>query len=194
MTGNAAHIVILAGPNGAGKSTLAPALLRDTFGLRDYVNADMVAAGLSGFGSEDVGFTAGRFVLMWLRRLARQRESFAFESTLAARSYVRWIEPLMQRGYRLHIVFLWLNSPDLAVQRVRDRVAGGGHDIPERVIRRRYRRGIINFMELYRPLATTWAVYNNSQRPAALIATGTGSVTSEVREPELWRRFCEAAR
>lgn len=190
----AAHLVILAGPNGAGKSTLAPALLRDTFGLLDYVNADTLAAGLSAFRSEEVAFAAGRLVLMRLHSPAHEREDFAFESTLAARSYTRWIAELQQHGYSLHVLFLWLQTPELAVQRVKERVRAGGHDIPEAVIRRRYRRGIINFMELYQPLTATWRVYDNSGRVPLIIATGTHQVVSEVQHADYWSRFCEAAR
>jgi len=114
-------IIIIAGPNGAGKSTLAPFLLRDTLGLMQYVNADSIALGLSAFQPEKIAFEAGRIMLKRLHDLARQRASFAFESTLASRSYARWVAGLRHQGYDFQLLFLWLRSHHLAVQRVRAR-------------------------------------------------------------------------
>jgi predicted ABC-type ATPase len=144
------QVIIISGANGAGKSTLAPLLLRDTFGLLEYVNADTIALGLSAFNSEGVAFEAGRVMLRRLHEIAKQRESFAFESTLASRSYVSWISELRQQGYDFHLLFLWLRSIELAIQRVEERVRLGGPDIPKEVIRRRYRNGLHNFSKLYR--------------------------------------------
>jgi predicted ABC-type ATPase len=187
------HVIIIAGPNGAGKTTLAPLLLRDTFGVMEYVNADAIALGLSAFQPERVALEAGRIMLRHLRTLAIQRRTFAFESTLAARSYAPWIRQLCQQEYAFHVLFLWLRSPELAVQRVRERVRLGGHDVPEVVIRRRYQYGIRNFFDLYLPLATSWSVYDNSLSQAPpLLATGKGKALPTFYQPELWRRFCEA--
>jgi predicted ABC-type ATPase len=186
-------MVIIAGPNGAGKTTLAPLLLRDTFGVMEYVNADAIALGLSAFQPERVAMEAGRIMLRHLRTLAAQRRTFAFESTLATRSYAPWIRQLCQQDYAFHVLFLWLRSPELAVQRVRERVRLGGHDVPEVVVRRRYQHGIRNFFDLYLPLATSWSVYDNSVAQAPLIlATGQGSALSVISQPELWQRFYEA--
>ena len=187
------HVIIIAGPNGAGKTTLAPLLLRDTFGVMEYVNADAIALGLSAFQPERVALEAGRIMLRHLRTLAAQRRTFAFESTLATRSYAPWIRQLCQQDYAFHVLFLWLRSPDLAVQRVRERVRLGGHDVPEVVVRRRYQYGIRNFFDLYLPLATSWSVYDNSvaQTPL-LLATGQGSALPVIYQPALWQRFCEA--
>ena len=189
------QVVIIAGPNGAGKSTLAPFLLRDRLGLLEYVNADTIAQGLSAFQSEQVAFEAGRVMLNRLRDLVDQQASFAFESTLASRSYAPWLNRLCRKGYRFHLSFLWLRNPDLAVERVRERVAAGGHDVPEDVIRRRYRGGIRNFFALYQPLTTTWGVYNNSssQEPL-LIAAGKGKSGQTIFQTDLWKEFCEVVR
>jgi predicted ABC-type ATPase len=156
------HVIIIAGPNGAGKSTLAPFLLRDMFGILEFVNADSIALGLSAFQPDKVAFEAGRIMLKRLNYLSEQRVSFAFESTLATRSYAPWIKRLQQQGYIFQLLFLWLQSPDLAVERVKERVRMGGHNIPEETIRRRYQKGLQNFFDLYRGLAETWGV---CQRP-----------------------------
>ena len=187
------HVVIIAGPNGAGKTTLAPLLLRDTFGVMAYVNADAIALGLSAFQPEKVALEAGRIMLRQLRTLAAQRRTFAFESTLATRSYAPWIRQLCQQDYAFHVLFLWLRSPELAVQRVRERVRLGGHDVPEVVVRDGISMGYAHFSDLYLPLATSWSVYDNSVAQAPLLlATGQGSALPVIYQPELWHRFCEA--
>lgn len=184
------QVVIIAGPNGAGKSTLAPILLRDTFELRDYVNADPIALGLSGFDPASMAFEAGRIMLRRLHSLAEQRKNCAFESTLSARSYAGWIERLIANGYDFELMFLWLRSPELAVQRVRERVRSGGHDVPEEVIRRRYATGLKNFWTLYLPLADAWSVYDNSGSLGAMpIASGGKSRGLIVLDQDSWRSF-----
>lgn len=182
------QVVIIAGPNGAGKSTLAPFLLRDTFGLLEFVNADTISAGLSAFNAEAVAPGAGRVMLTRLRELANNKQSFAFESTLATRSYAPWIRFLAQEGYEFHLLFLWLNAAELAVQRVAERVRNGGHSVSEDIIRRRYNRGLDNFSELYMPLADTWVVYDNSGTGSPLlIASGEKQRTSTIVRPDLWQ-------
>ena len=152
MTASPPKIVILAGPNGAGKSTLAPKLLRDFLHLTEFVNADTVAAGLSAFGPAGVAIEAGRIVRNRLRELADEGASFSFETTLATRSFAPWLRELRVRRYEVHLVFVWLVTAELAVQRVNDRVRLGGHAIEEETVRRRYVRGVKNFHKLYRPL------------------------------------------
>ncbi|HKP87374.1 MAG TPA: zeta toxin family protein [Blastocatellia bacterium] len=186
-------VIVIAGPNGAGKSTLAPFLLRDTLGLMEYVNADTVALGLSAFQPETVAFEAGRIMLKRLHDLAKRRASFAFETTLASRSYAPWINSIRQQGYSFHLLFLWLRSPEIAIQRVKERARMGGHNIPEDIIRRRYNRGIRNFFEFYQSLANTWVVYDNSEsgEPIA-IARGIEGAAPDISESDLWLKFCEA--
>ena len=180
-------VVVLAGPNGSGKSTTAPSLLKGTLGVVEFVNADVIAQGLSGFGPEGAGMAAGRIMLARLRQLARQRVSFAFETTLANRLLARWLAGLVREGYKFHLLFLWLPSADFAVARVADRVRMGGHGVPEETIRRRYESGLRNFFRIYRPLATTWQIYDNSQAaPPRLIASGMGAATKRVLDRRTW--------
>jgi predicted ABC-type ATPase len=188
------QVVVIAGPNGAGKTTLAPFLLRDTFGVLEFVNADTISAGLSAFNPEDVALDAGRVMLSRLRELAESRENFAFESTLSTRSYSPWIQSLRLKGYDFHLIFLGLRTVELAIERVAERVRGGGHHVPEQVIRRRYERGLRNLFELYMPFADTWALYDNSGSDfPLLIATGSvGSAQRTVRS-DLWENFQEFA-
>src|SRR5947209_8423764 len=154
-------LVVLAGPNGAGKTTSARTLLAETLQLMTFVNADVIAQGLSGFNPESMAMEAGRIMLERLHALAEQRASFAFETTLAGRSYARWLRSLRVTGYVVHLVYFWLASPDLAVARVAERVSQGGHNIPEATIRQRYRRSVQNFFQLFRPVVHTWKVFDN---------------------------------
>ena len=128
MANTAPSLIIVAGPNGAGKSTAAPALLRETLGVTEFVNADVIAQGLSAFEPKRVAFAAGRIMLARLQELAQQGANFAFETTLSSKSFSRWTRQLMQTGYQFHLVFLWLSSADMAVQRVADRVRHRGGD------------------------------------------------------------------
>lgn len=190
MDGANPQVVIIAGPNGAGKSMLAPSLLRDTLDLREYVNADPIALGLSGFDPSSVAFKAGRVMVNRLHDLAEQKKSFAFETTLATRSYAGWIEKLRHQDYNFQLIFLYLQSAHLAVQRVRERVQSGGHDVPEAVVIRRYARGLNNFRSIYKPLADVWSVYDNSgSSQPTLIASGGRDQTLKVLQNEAWKTF-----
>ena len=190
MNETSPQVIVIAGPNGAGKTTLAPFLLRDKLGVLEYVNADPIALGLSGFDPENVALEAGRVMLNRLHNLAEQRKTFAFESTLAARSYLRRIEHLRRRGYRFQLMFLWLRSADLAVQRVRERVRAGGHDVAEEVVRRIYDPGLRNFWRRYQPLADAWSVYDNSDSAKSLpIASGGKEEPFLVRDQDSWASF-----
>jgi predicted ABC-type ATPase len=190
MNETSPQIIVIAGPNGAGKTTLSPFLLRDKLGVLEYVNADPIALGLSGFDPGSVAFEAGRVMLKRLHDLAEQHRTFAFETTLAAKSYARWIHDLHNRAYKFQLSFLWLRSADLAVQRVRARVRSGGHHVPEEVVRRRYLKGLKNFWTLYMPLADAWSVYDNSSSPDPVLMASSGrDRTIEVAEPKYWEEF-----
>ena len=192
MSSKSPQVIVIAGPNGAGKSTLAPHLLRDSFDLPEFVNADTIAVGLSGFDPEGAAFEAGRVMLERLHSLAEQNRSFAFESTLASRSYARWLTQLKDRGYKVHVLFLWLRSPELAVYRVKERTRTGGHDVPEDVVRRRYARGIHNLFDLYQPLADTWTIFDNSRSPnPVLVASGRGSTAVDILKTQIWDEIKE---
>jgi len=190
MTQSRLDVIALAGPNGAGKSTAGPRLIRDVMGVSELVNADVIATGLSAFSPEAAAIAAGRAMLARLNDLARRRVSFAFETTLAARSFAPWIKELGERGYRFHVLFLWLPSVEMALRRVSHRVRLGGHDVPEGSIRRRFRAGMRNFFALYRPLATTWRIYDNSgDPPPRPVASGRRTHVERVTDVESWNRF-----
>jgi predicted ABC-type ATPase len=189
------QIIIIAGPNGAGKSTLAPLLLRDKLKLTEFVNADTIALGLSAFAPESAAIEAGRVMLKRLHDLAAQQKSFAFETTLATRSYAKWLKTLREQGYDVHLIYLWLRSPEIAIARVQERVRSGGHDIPEATIWRRYKRGAENFFRLYQELATTWAVYDHSVTNApVLLAIGKKEISQAILVESLWAAFCEVGK
>lgn len=179
-------VVILAGPNGAGKSTAAPELLQEELGISEFVNADVIARGLSAFDPDRAAMAAGRVMLERLRKLARQRESFAFETTLASRSFAPWVKDLRDSGYAVHLFFLWLSSPELAVQRVAHRVRSGGHDVPADTIRKRYHAGVRNLFNLYQPVVTSWAVYNCSRAQSQLVAEALESAPLKVYDSDVW--------
>ncbi len=183
-------VVVIAGPNGAGKSTSAPQLLRGALGVEEFVNADVIAQGISGFAPDRVAMAAGRVMMRRIKQLASDQRSFAFETTLASRTFAPWLETLVKSGYDAHVVFLWLSNAELAVARVAARVKMGGHSVPEQTIRRRYQAGLRNFFELYQPLANSWQMIDNSVvgRPR-MIALGTRTDVSEVRDETAWERI-----
>ena len=185
-------VVVIAGPNGAGKSTTAPSLLRDALQVSEFVDADAIAGGLSAFRPDTVAIPAGRAMLVRMRQLAEAKMNFAFETTLASRTFVPWLARLKRRGYHVHVLFLWLESPGLAVNRVAARVRLGGHDVPVQTVRRRYERGLRNFFNLYVPLADSWQMFDNSSagRPR-LVASGRGERAEQVADSSLWRRILE---
>ena len=192
MSTDSRHVVVIAGPNGSGKSTAAPDLLRDYLQISEFVNADVIAQGLSGFNADAVALEAGRIMLQRLRQLATQQVNFAFETTLASRTYARWLTQLRDDGYRVHLIFLWLPSEEMAVARVASRVERGGHDIPEDVIRRRYHAGLKNFFSLYRPVVDEWRVYDNSGLDGYdLVAVESVEDSLRVQQAEIWNRLVE---
>lgn len=182
-------VVVLAGPNGAGKSTAARTLLQGALGVSEFVNADEIARGLSGFNPEGVAIAAGRIMLARLRELAAQRASFAFETTLASRSFAPWLKELSASDYTIHLVFLWLPSAEVAVERVAQRVRTRGHHVPTDTVRRRYERGLDNFRLLYRPLATTWRVYDSSVQEPRLIAAKLDASRIQIYDQDTWTRI-----
>jgi predicted ABC-type ATPase len=186
MTPPRPSVVIIAGPNGAGKSTIAPLILRGPLHVWEFVNADDIARGLSPFNIEGAAVAAGRIMLARMRDLTRQRVSFAFETTLASRTFAPWLKKLKQDGYAFHLVSLWLPSAEYAIARVASRARQGGHSIPPETIRRRYHGGVRNFFRLYRPIATTWAVYDSSEARRLLIAEGEDGRPPGVLDARRW--------
>ncbi len=164
------NLYVVAGPNGAGKSTFARLFLPDYADCREFVNADLIAAGLSPFNPESLAIQAGRLMLERIEALAAARTDFGFETTLAGKRWVPLLEKLRGMGYRLHIFFLWIPGPDLALTRIAERVRAGGHSIPEKVVRRRYSRGLRNFFQLYVPVVDNWLILDSSQEEPELVA------------------------
>ncbi len=185
------HVIIIAGPNGAGKTTTAPALLGNALQIDHFVNADTIAAGLSAFAPEKAAIQAGKAMLQRIHYLAENNENFAFETTLASRSFAPWIAKLKEKGYFFHLTFLLLESPDLAISRVAERVKLGGHFVPEETIRRRFISGLKNFFTLYEPLADSWQMYDNSDvgRPAPVASKIRNNIL--INKKEDWNNLVE---
>ena len=180
--------VILAWPNGAGKTTAAPESLHGALSVNEFVNADVIARGLSAFDPASVAIAAGRVMLARIQGLAEQRVNFAFETTLASRSLAPRTRDLLASGYAVHLVFLWLSSADLAVQRVAARVAAGGHNVPEETVRRRYRAGIRNFFRMYQSIVTNWALFNASGLEPKRVAERMESQPLRVYDATIWAK------
>ncbi len=165
-------IVIIAGPNGAGKTTFAREFLPHEANCPDFINADLIAAGLSPFRPESAAFRAGRLMLEEIHEKVRHNKSFAFETTLSGRTYVRLLRECRARGYHIVLVFLSLPTADMAVARVAARVTQGGHNVPEVDIRRRFETGLKNFYEVYKEVADAWTLYDNSGNMPRVIERG----------------------
>ncbi len=190
MSARVPIVVVLAGPNGAGKTTASEHLLGDHLSVTEYVNADVIARGLSGFDPDRSAMKAGRIMLERLDVLANERADFAFETTLASRSFAPWLRERTESGYEFHLFYIWLSSAEAAIARVASRVRSGGHDIPEDTIRRRYQRGIANLFELYMPIATRWAVLNGAGPLPTPISSGGLGLPIEVLDSENWALLC----
>jgi predicted ABC-type ATPase len=181
-----ANLYIIAGCNGAGKTTASYTILPEMLNCREFVNADEIARGLSPFQPEKVAIEAGRLMLGRIYELLTRKEDFAFETTLSTRSYVKTVKRAQKAGYFVTLVYFWLNSPDLAVARVKDRVLEGGHDVAEGIIRRRYQKGIENLFKLFIPISDFWMVVDNSENPFKLIAEGEKENKKIVHQSEIW--------
>jgi predicted ABC-type ATPase len=170
LTKKTIHIYIIAGPNGSGKTTFVRRFLPYYADCISFVNADLIAAGLSPFSPDIAAIKAGKIMLDQIQEHINAGHDFAIETTLAGRSYVRLLKDLKKRGYGIHLFYLWLHKPDLALKRIAERVRAGGHDVPSDVVRRRFTRSIYNFFHLYRPLLDSWMLFDNSADLPRLIA------------------------
>ena len=164
------NLYIIAGPNGAGKTTFARRFLPDYARCLEFVNADLIANGLSPFDPERAALKAGRIMLEQIDSLAKRGADFGFESTLSGRTYVRFPQGMKRGGYSIHIFFLWINDVELGLERIKLRVRNGGQAIPEATVRRRFGRSLRNFLRIYKPLADFWTIFDNSADIPKMIA------------------------
>ena len=184
------RVVLFGGPNGAGKTTVANIMLEHEFGIRDFVNADIIARGLSMLDPDRTALAAGRIMLERLNELAAERSDFAFESTLASRSFAMRLRSLIEAGYAFHLVAIWVPSPEDSIGRIADRVSHGGHFVPDETVRRRYAACFKNFFSLYLPIATTWQLLDNSNASGLrTIAKGVAGREPVVVMSEIWSRI-----
>jgi len=183
------NLYIIAGPNGAGKTTVSYTLLPEMLNCINFVNADEIARGLSPFSPDTVDVQAARIMLQRIDELLAQKADFAIETTLATRSYVQMIKRAQAIGYKVHLLFFCLETPEQAIQRVAQRVNSGGHGIPEDVIRRRFKRGIYNLIELYLPICDTIHIWLNTLK-AQLIAEQTEEQTElHIFNEHIWKQI-----
>jgi predicted ABC-type ATPase len=184
----APRVVVFASPNGAGKSTHADAILAG-LGIETFVNADYIARGLSGRHTDTVAFEAGRIMLRRLRQLGDARADFAFESTLSSRTFAYFLRGLQAEGYAVAIYYFSLANAQLAVRRVKLRVALGGHDVPPDVVQRRFGRSLNNFFTLYAPLADAWALFDNSAAHQAVPVATQFANQLNITEATTWQNL-----
>lgn len=192
------NVYIIGGPNGAGKTTIALKLFPEILASREFVNADLIAKGLSAFDMESVAMQAGRFMLERIHELRLRNKDFAFESTLASRFLAPFLRECKRAGYGITLIYVWIENAQLARERIRKRVREGGHSIPDEIVTRRYARSVANFRALYMPLADELRIYDNTHQEPRIIAhkePGRGIVVelsermerimkTEVREPQ----------
>src|SRR5690606_36559074 len=181
------NLFIIAGCNGAGKTTASFTILPEILNCNEFVNADEIARGLSPFQPEKVAFEAGRIMLERINDLISRKEDFAFETTLSTKSYKNKVIEARKAGYKVTLVFFWLRTTDLAIERVRSRVSEGGHNIPIETIKRRYVRGIENLFKIYMPLCDEWLMIDNSETPYSLIAEGNKDENENIISMDKWK-------
>ncbi len=185
------NLYIIAGCNGAGKTTASFTVLPEMLKCKEYVNADEIAAGLSPFNPEGVAIQAGRLMIERIIHLLKEGETFAFETTLATRSYVKLIQQAKKRGYFVTLLFFSLSTPEQAILRVAKRVSLGGHNIPTDVILRRYESGLHNLFRLYMPICDYWVLYDNSDCPAVKVACGETLEKVDIIDGKRYRLLSE---
>jgi predicted ABC-type ATPase len=183
------NIYIIAGCNGAGKTTASFTVLPEMLHCREFVNADEIAKGLSPFQPETVSFHAGRIMLGRINELINLGVDFAFETTLTTLSYKNTIESARKRGYKITLLFFWLNDSKLAIERVATRVFEGGHNIPENVIVRRYFRGLTNLVNIFMEICDYWIVIDNSDTPYKFIAEGGENLPHVIYNQTIWNEI-----
>ncbi|MCF0206463.1 MAG: zeta toxin family protein [Bacteroidales bacterium] len=166
------NMYVIAGCNGAGKTTASYSILPEMLECSEFVNSDEIAKELSTIPTKSVKFEATRIMLERMRSLIENGSDFAFETTLATKTFEAILNQAKEKGYKITLVFFWLDTPELAYRRVQDRVAQGGHDVPKDVVYRRYLSGMRNFSKIYMHIADYWMIINNSNNPFILVADG----------------------
>jgi predicted ABC-type ATPase len=187
----AKNVYVIAGPNGAGKTTFAREFLPNYAHCPNFVNADLIAQGVSPFAPQDAAIRAGRLMLAEIQRLAATGADFGFETTLSGQTQLALWNRLKARGYQIHLFYVWLSTDALAEVRVKGRVQAGGHDIPPAVIRRRFSRSVQNFFRTHRLVADSWALFDNSGDTLVFIASGKGE-NALIMDPAGYQRIWEA--
>lgn len=183
------NLYIIAGCNGAGKTTASYTILPEILECKEFVNADEIARGLSPFNPNSTSIEAGKLMLKRIRELLGREESFAIETTLATRSYINLVRQAQSMGYMVTLLFFWLRTPELALQRVAERVRNGGHDIPVSTTRRRYVSGISNLFNLYSPEVDYWMLYDNSATPRIAVARGGKQLASTIYDEKIYNKI-----
>ena len=182
------NLYIIAGPNGAGKTTFARKFLPDYAKCLEFVNVDLIANGISPFDPERAALRAGRIMLEQIHSLAERRLDFGFETTLSGKAYIKLLQKMKKGGYLIHLFFLWINDVELALERIRLRVRNGGHAIPEATVRRRFGRSLANFLLVYKPLADSWTIFDNSGDVPKMVAfEESGKI--EILDPDLFNNL-----
>ncbi|MFA6400504.1 MAG: zeta toxin family protein [Salinivirgaceae bacterium] len=179
------RLYIISGSNGAGKTTASYTILPEMLECNEFVNADEIAKGLSPFMPEKEAIQAGRLMLDRINFLIETGQDFAFETTLATKSYKNFVIKAKKNGYKVSLLFFWLRTPDLAVKRVEIRVKEGGHNIPEEVIRRRYENGLNSFFNIFKPIVDEWMFIDNSGEPYEIVAEGN-PIKSDIQNKIIW--------
>jgi predicted ABC-type ATPase len=187
------NVYIIAGSNGSGKTTFAKKFLPNYAKCQNFVNADLIALGLSPFSPRAAAMKAGRLVLEQIHGLAEKKCDFAFETTLSGKSYVTLLNMLKGKGYNINLFFLWIPSAELALARIKERVSEGGHDVPVEDVKRRFSRGIYNFFKYYKPISDNWLLFNNAGFVPSLIACEKKGNT-DVVDKNLFETIVKLAR
>ena len=188
------NLYIIAGCNGAGKTTASFTILPEMLNCWEFVNADEIARGLSPFAAEGVSIEAGRIMLKRIDELIAEKKDFAFETTLASRSFTTLIKRAEGEGYRVTLLFFWLDSVEAAIDRVTTRVSEGGHNIPKDVIQRRYHAGIKNLFELYIPICNSWVLVDNSGKFPKTIAKGYRNLNLSIFDKKIFETIHEQSK
>ena len=183
------RLYIISGCNGAGKTTASYSLLPEMLDCKEFVNSDEFAKSLSPFDPSQASIQASRYMLLKVRYLLKRNEDFAVETTLATRTLLKIVKAAQDAGYTVTLLYFWLNSPELAIARVKARVAAGGHNIPEETIRRRYNVGIDYFFHYYAPVCERWILADNSQIPFRVIAQGTKDEVISINDEATYTKI-----